>query len=185
MAVGGPRDTAIRYVDEAGEVSLTTAADLDLKRAARAAPQWRRLGSTRAPRPGVADSRGWTWGAAHLPHDHLVAPGRLWVAAFDPVERWIIARPMRGLDLGVVRRLVGESGSSAREHSASAAATEPAVQQLARAVPCPTEVVRVSEAVRRSPCHLGVAWVGSLLHATADGLEAVSRRLLKPSGWAW
>lgn len=185
MALGGPRPTTIRYVDETGDVSLTTAADLDLKRAARAAPEWRRHGATRSPRPDGAESRGWTWGAPHLPHDRLVDPGRLWVAAFDPVERWIVARPLRGLDLGAVRRLVGETGSSAREHVAPAGASEPAAHQLARALPCPTEVARVSGTVRLNPCQLGVAWVGSLLHATADGLEAVSRKLLKPSSWAW
>lgn len=185
MAPKGSRETAIRYVDEAGEVSFTTAADLDLKRAARAAPEWRRHDSTWSPRPDVADSRGWAWGAAHLPHDRRVDPGRLWVAAFDPVERWIVARPIRGLDLGAVRRLVGETRAFTHEHPETSGSEPATGHASSRPFSCPTETIRGTENVRGNHCVLGVAWVGSLLHATAGGLEAVSRKLLNSSGWAW
>lgn len=178
MATAAAGETAIRYEDETGAVSLTTAAELDLKRAARALPEWRRQHPGGFARPNVADARGWAWGTTHVPHDRLVDLDRLWVAAFDPVERWIVARPMRGVDLGSVRRLLTEPLGSPRELG-SGAAEEPPEQGS-----CHSEAVRVADTVRSHACCLGVSLVGSLLQATAGGFGAVSRRLLNRS-WAW
>lgn len=177
MTAGAACDPSIRYVDEEGEVTLTTAAEVDLRRAARAVPAWRRHGSAHPLGPEAAGSRGWIWGAAHLPHDRHLDLDRLWVAAFDPVERWIVARPIRGLDLAAVRRLVSEPSPIPGELSDPSHAT-----RLSRNVPRAGDLARIADVVLTQPCQLGVSLVGSLLHVTAGGLGAARRRLL--NSWA-
>ncbi|MBK7722838.1 MAG: hypothetical protein IPI32_11625 [Austwickia sp.] len=192
MRAGPTRGNEVRYVDESGAVTVTTNEAIDLQRAVRSTPGSRHLpreGHRPQQRQDYAQAPGghwWTALAGALPHDRHVDVDRLWVAAFDPVDRWIIARPLRG------------RGGSSRSAAPAGMLGWPdgdrgAPQQPARAgghgaqegSACCPELATVADSVRGHAHTIGVGWVGSLVHAAAGGLGAVGRQLLKRSGLAW
>lgn len=166
MGAAATRDSKVRYVDESGAVEVITTEALDLKRAARSMPP-RRI-PPGAWTPQDPSPHWWTAMAGAVPHGRLGNPDRLWVAVFDPVERWFVARPLRSLHGGPGPEMTVHSSRVADRPSL---ANEPLVR-----VAC-SGLGGVAESVRGHAFCLGTSWVGSLVHAAAGGLGALGRRV--------
>lgn len=106
MALRGPLDVEVRYLDERGDAVASRLAEVDADALVAGRPV-RRFPTHR----NQSNYPGWLWSATMgrlVGYESLLERDRLWLADFDPTVRGIASQPfwMSGRDGSVLRRHV-------------------------------------------------------------------------------